>query len=191
MYNCQIASHLGPECSITRLHICRSSAQQVRTYKNKGKASIYLCGNKTCSSNNNIHLLLFHFPRCVHVEQDPSFHEAVYPLKRLETAFTESHYYLHMIAFQDEGMGGRRSIKQTNTSLVSALNLQTDSSWYEQYLLLARGWANDYRSQSLRPPRSCKNSFKYEAILLGLPVLLQNSAIIAVKMPSKAPIRLH
>jgi len=59
------------------------------------------------------------------VEEDPSFHEAVHPLKRLETAFTENHYYLHMIAFQNEGMGGRRSIKQTNTSLVSATNLQT------------------------------------------------------------------
>lgn len=122
MYNCQITSHLGTGCCT----ICRSSAQQGRTCKNKGKASIYLCANKTCPSNSNIHLLLFHSPRCVHVEQDPSFHEAVYPLKRLETAFIESHYYLHMIAFQDEGMGGRRSIKQTNTtSLVSAPNLPT------------------------------------------------------------------
>lgn len=124
MYNCQITTtHLGTECC----KICRCSVKQVRRYKNKREASIYLWLNKTSSSNKTyiFYLLLFHFPRCVHVEQDPSFLEAVYPLKRLQTAFTESHYYLHMIAFQDEGMGGRRSIKQTNTSLVSALNLQT------------------------------------------------------------------
>jgi hypothetical protein len=52
------------------------------------------------------------------VEEDPSLHEAVYPVKRLEIAFTESYYYLHMIAFRGEDTGGRRSIKQTNTSPV-------------------------------------------------------------------------
>jgi hypothetical protein len=66
---------------------------------------------------------IFHFPRCVYVGEDPPFDEAVYPLKRLETAFTYSRYYLHMIAFQGGDRVGRRSIKQTNSTLVSPLNL--------------------------------------------------------------------
>jgi hypothetical protein len=35
-----------------------------------------------------IFLRSFHFPRCVYVEEGPSFDEAVYPSKRLEIAFT-------------------------------------------------------------------------------------------------------
>jgi hypothetical protein len=112
--------------------------------------SSYCCSRKTWLKQQHTSSVISFSQVCV-CGRGPAV-----PLKRLEIAFTESHYYLHMIAFQGEDMGGRRSIKQTNTSLVSSHHWTCrESSCYEQYLLLVRGWGNDYRYQSLGQTTSC------------------------------------